>query len=281
MGSGDRREAPEMARSVMQRPASERPPMPASGGRAIQRRPGILMLSSHFPPAVGGSEIQAFQLGRELVRLGFPVSVLTQPHPGCPASESLSGVRVLRVVVGRARGPVYPLTYLGSLLRHIAAQRKAHGILHAHHLYLEAMAVAAFRTCQKMPSLAKVACGGPFGDFARLQRTGADLALPLLRRLDRVVALSQKIRHELISVGFVAGKIAQIPNGTDATRFAPVPDPAAAQSAAGFGVETVLFLGRLDSQKGLVVALSAWVSWPGDGRGPSSSWRGRAHRCRR
>jgi len=229
----------------------------AAGGS----RPGICMLISHFPPAVGGTEVQAFRLGRELARWGYPVTVLTQRHPRAGAAEAKEGIQVLRVLAGRGPGPVYVLTYLASLLRHLAAQarRQRVGILHAHHLYLEAMAASLWQTRTGTPALAKVACGGPFGDFARLRRTGGTLALPLLRRLDRIVAVSQEIRHELTSHGFGTDRIADIPNGVDAVRFAPPPDPEAARRAAGHGPDTVLFLGRLDPQKGLDLALEAWA----------------------
>ena len=133
------------------------------------------------------------------------------------------------------------------------------GILHAHHLYLEAMAASLWQARTGTPALAKVACGGPFGDFARLHRTGGTLALPLLRRLHRIVAVSQEIRRELASHGFGSDRIVDIPNGVDAVRFAPPADPEAARCAAGLGPDTVLFLGRLDPQKGLDVALEAWA----------------------
>ncbi|HSD50716.1 MAG TPA: glycosyltransferase, partial [Candidatus Methylomirabilis sp.] len=50
-----------------------------------------------------------------------------------------------------------------------------------------------------------------------------------------------------------------IPNGIDPIRFAPAPDPERARVEAGLDRETVLFLGRLDGQKGLETALAAWT----------------------
>lgn len=248
-----------MACTRQNQPVAEPPATRIPGAQVSQRRPPILMLISHFPPAAGGTEAQALQLGQQLVRLGYRVTVLTQSHPGWPASESLCGVQVLRVLLGRGKGIVYALTYLGSLLRHLATQAKARRILHAHHLYLEALAASVWRKGGKIPALAKVAGSGTFGDFARLHRSGVAAALPLLRRLDRIVAVSQEIRQELMAHGFGPERIVDIPNGVDAVRFAPPLDPVIGRSVAGLDVDTVLFLGRLDLEKGLDVALAAWA----------------------
>lgn len=223
------------------------------------RSRGILMLISHFPPAVGGTERQARGLAAGLARAGHRVTVLTLARPGAPPRETLDGVVIERALTGVGRGVMFGVTYGVSLLRHLRRLRAGHAILHAHHLYLEAMAAAWAGLRIGLPAIAKIACGGPDGDFARLRRTGLAVGLPLLRRLRRVVAISGETEAELLAHGFPADRIARIGNGVDPIRFAPAPDPEAARRQAGLGPETVLFLGRLDAQKGLDVALHAWA----------------------
>ena len=222
-------------------------------------RTGILMAISHFPPAIGGTERQAHALAAGLAAAGHRVTVLTLERPGVPARELWDGVVVERALNGRGRGVIYAITYGMSLLRHLRRLRPGHAILHAHHLYLEAMIAVLMKHLTSMPTLAKVACGGSDGDFARLHRIGGTVMLPLLRRLDRVVAVSREIRNELTGHGFIPEHIVEIPNGVDTHRFAPAADPQAAQLQTGLGPETVLFLGRLDAQKGLDTALAAWA----------------------
>lgn len=229
------------------------------GSRENVKRPGVLMLISHFPPAVGGTERQAYGLAAGLAGLGHRVTVLTLARPGAPARELLDGVAVERALSGEGRGIVFALTYGVSLLRHVRRLRPGHAVLHAHHLYLEAMATAWVDLRIGLPAMAKVACGGPDGDFARLRRTGLAWGLPLLRRLHRVVAVSGETEVELLAHGFAADRIVRIPNGVDPIRFAPALDSEAARQQMGLGPETVLFLGRLDAQKGLDVALDAWA----------------------
>jgi len=231
----------------------------ASGSRQDRQPPGILMLISHFSPAVGGTENQAFYLAGGLAGAGHRVTVLTLARPGAPARETLDGVMIERALRGLGHGVVFAVTYGASLLRHLRRLRASHAILHAHHLYLEAMAAALVGLRAGLPTVAKVACGGLYGDFARLHRTGLAGGQPLLRRLSRVVAISEEINGELLAHGFAPNRIAHIPNGVDVRRFAPAQDPDLARRQVGLGSETVLFLGRLDSQKGLETALTAWA----------------------
>ncbi|MEI8192190.1 MAG: glycosyltransferase family 4 protein, partial [candidate division NC10 bacterium] len=222
-------------------------------------KPGILMVISHFPPAVGGTEWQAHRLAASLARKGHRVTVLTLARPGTPAREMMDGVTVERALLGRGRGIVYAASYGLSLLRHLRRLRSEHAILHAHHLHLEAMAAAWVGVRAGLPAIAKVACGGSGGDFARLRRTRTSVGLPLLRHLRRVVAISAETEGELRAHGFEANRIVRIPNGVDLDRFAPAADVAVARAQVDFGPETLLFLGRLDPQKGLDVALTAWA----------------------
>jgi glycosyltransferase involved in cell wall biosynthesis len=220
-------------------------------------QPGVLMVISHFPPTIGGTEGQARALAEGLAALGHPVTILTAARPGVPVRESREGVTVERTLTSRGRGPLFALTYTFSLLREMRRLRAGHAILHAHHLYLEAAAAAWVGRRTGLLAIAKMACGGSDGDFARLRRTRLGWLLPLFRRLQRVVAISTETEAELVAHGFSADRIARIPNGVDPIRFAPASD-AAIRAETGVGEESVLFLGRLDAQKGLDVLLRAW-----------------------
>ena len=217
------------------------------------------MVISHFPPTIGGTERQARALAAGLAGLGHRVTILTLAQPGVPVRETVEDVTVERTLTSRARGVLFAATYTLSVLHHLRRLRAGHAILHAHHLYLEAMAAAWVGHRTGLPAIAKMACGGSDGDFARLRRTGLIRLLPLLRRLQRVVAISTETEAELVAHGFPADRIVRIPNGVDPMRFAPASDPAAIRSEIGIGAETVLFLGRLDAQKGLDVLLCAWT----------------------
>jgi glycosyltransferase involved in cell wall biosynthesis len=221
--------------------------------------PGVLMAISHFAPTIGGTEGQARALAAGLVRLGHRVTVLTQARPDAPPVEVVDGIAVERRLTGRGRGAVFGLTYVASLLRHLRRLAPGHEVLHAHHLYLEALAAAWIGRRLGLAAIAKPACAGADGDLARLRRTRVACALPLLRGLDRVVAISRQVREELLADRFDPARIVEIPNGVDTRRFAPPPDATQAAAELPAAPETVVFLGRLEAQKGTEAMLSAWA----------------------
>lgn len=215
------------------------------------------MAISLFHPVQGGAENQALALARRVVRAGCQVTVVTQRRKGLPASERLDGVLIERRIRTLPYGPLFGLSYVASLAFYLLRRGWRHDVLHAHQLYLDAAVLSLFSRVSGRPCLAKVACSGEDGDVRRLKRLkGSALLWPAIRRLDRLVALTEGMRRELLESGFRPERIVLIPNGVDAGRFLPSPDRAAARArlrlaGEGDGREArfVLFIGRLAPQK--------------------------------
>lgn len=214
----------------------------------------ILMATSHYYPTPGGSERQAHQLARALLSRGHEVRVLTTRLGPGPALVDIEGVPVHRAIRGIERGVLFGISYVLTAMGAMVRLRRHAEVLHAHHLYLDAVAAAAAGRLLRAPALAKVACGGAVGDLARLRRTtGNRVLLRILHGLHRVVAPSRQTEAEVHAAGFSEDGVVRIPNGVDISRFAPTGAVRSDRSA-----RTVLFLGRLDPQKGVNVLLSAW-----------------------
>jgi glycosyltransferase involved in cell wall biosynthesis len=215
------------------------------------------MAISQFHPVPGGAENQALALARRLVREGCQVTIVTQHRKGLPASERLGGVRVDRRIRALPFGPFFGLTYVASLALYLLLRGWRHDVLHAHQLYLDAAILSLFALVSGKPCLAKVACSGEDGDVRRLDRLkGSALLWRAIRRMDRVVALTEEMRRELLASGFRPEQIVVIPNGVDAERFLPPRDRAAARARLRLEGEVgerrakiVIFLGRLTRQK--------------------------------
>ena len=82
-----------------------------------------------------------------------------------------------------------------------------------------------------------------------------DLAAPLLRRIDRRIAVRIAVSRvaERAAAGRVGGSFEIVPNGADAGRFA-------GSDAADLGAGTkLLFVGRLDERKGFPIAVRAFA----------------------
>src|SRR5512138_2191471 len=84
-------------------------------------RGGIAILTSLFPPSVGGIQTQTLALARALARLGADVHVVTRPARGRPAREQIDGVLVHRT--GYVAGAARLVASLGTTVRVVHAQQ--------------------------------------------------------------------------------------------------------------------------------------------------------------
>lgn len=216
----------------------------------------VLMSIMVFHPVVGGTEQSAKTLAAHLVSRGHQVEVLTLRQPGQPATEDLDGIRVRRSLWGLGRGPLFVMTYAGSLAWCLLRRRKQFDVLQVHFAYLDALVASMLRSWLRGGIILRLGGGGPAGDLARLRRLGVDRwFLPWIKRLDRVVVVSEQMREELLDAGFEHGRVVVIPNGVDTERFSSA-DGAAGRPAAGAQAITVA---RLSEEKGVDVLLDAWT----------------------
>lgn len=221
----------------------------------------VLFAIMVFHPVVGGTEQQAKDLAAALARRGHEVDVVTLRQPGCPATEVLSGVRVFRSLRGLGRGIVFAISYMLSLAWFLARRRKRYDVIQVYFAYLEAVAVSLMRPwLGRAGVVVRLSGGDPVGDLSRLRRLKlSHLFVPLIKRLDRFIVVSRKMRDELIAAGFDASRIVLIPNGVETDSFA-----ASSQRAAQTfqlrdpARRTVLSVARLSAEKGLDVLLEAW-----------------------
>jgi glycosyltransferase involved in cell wall biosynthesis len=100
--------------------------------------------------------------------------------------------------------------------------------------------------------IVKVAGAGRFGDLEVLSGfLGFRWALSILKRADRMIAISSDVEKELLEWGFSPQKIERIPNGVDIaffTRKQTFPPPAPVR---------FILVGRRSPQKGIDIALQA------------------------
>jgi glycosyltransferase involved in cell wall biosynthesis len=235
----------------------------------------ICLVISRFFPEVGGAERQAHALARMLLARGHQVTVLTQQLGGLPKQEVLEGVPVFRAIRTIDLGPLFGLTYVLSVARYLLAHRRDFDVLHVFFIYLDAFTAVLTRPLHRIPVLVRPACAGYYGDLARLTRFRVWPLFPALdgstiRALVRTVihaeafiANSQELRDELLAAGFPPDRIAWIPNGVDLRRFRPDPEARTAEARRRLGLPPgplLVFVGRLDPQKGLHALIAAMQS---------------------
>lgn len=225
---------------------------------------GVAILTSLFPPSVGGIQTQTLALARALAGLGVDVHVVTRPAAGCGPREEAGGVTVHRVGLP-VGGPAGTVAYVAMAARAVAALGDRIEVVHAHQLLSPASAAAAAAALGGPPFVVTAHAGGAVGDVASLARQGplGYARLLTVRHLaGAVVAVSEAIRDELEGAGVPASLVRSIPNGVDARRFAPVDAAGRRRLRRALGlppVPAVVYTGRLAPEKGVDVLLDAWA----------------------
>lgn len=216
----------------------------------------VLMVVRLFFPWIGGAELQAARLARELTRQGIQVQIVTgRWFRGTPRDDVVEGIRVFRnhamweffgiKGLRKLGGYLYIITLLWYLWR----RRHTYDVIHIHGLSYHTFAAVVAGRFLGRPTITKLANSGPGSDIRKM-RNGDHLALsrlmlPRALQCDRFVALNGEIVRELMISGVPQRRIVRIPNGIDPTVFAEktsyqLHDPA-----------RLLFVGRLHGQKGL------------------------------
>jgi len=204
---------------------------------------------------------------RAISRQGVDVRVIAMHSPGTPARECIGGVEVVRPrywwpedreLLRKEGGGLpatlrkYPLASLQiapfALVHALAAVRCARDsdLIHAHWT-LSAAAAQLGRWMHRRRVLATV----HGSDIFQVTRhpVGAWLTSKVLRRCDRITAVSNALMEAAIAAGADRRKIQTISNGVDTRRFAPPRD--------GNRERVILYVGSFIERKGVKHLLAA------------------------
>lgn len=227
----------------------------------------VLMICPQFRPEVGGYEIAAERLSRELGRNGAQVTVVTWSVGHFPRSEHCDGYLLRRLWYVRKRG-LSGLTSCLSLLLFLYRHGRHHQVWHAHApcaAVALAFSVARFwgiATVLKVPSTEA-------GGTAARSAHGGLARLPFLRTALRnptaVIAMSELGFAEARAFHGPATLVATIPNGVDVTDYRPVHAGQRSilkRRMLGSGLTMVLCMARLAPHKNHALLLSAWALMP-------------------
>ncbi len=231
----------------------------------------ICLCVSLFRPSLGGAERQAERLAQTLATRGYHVTVITQRLPETEQEEEMEGVHIVRAIRTWNRGALFGLSYVLTLAWYLFRHRRSFDLIQATYLYLDAFTALALRRFLRKPVILRPACGGIYGDLARLptlrfwplfpswDRPIHTLILRTMQRADAVIALSNELADELQRAGFSSKCIVRIPNGVDHRRFIPTDSATrrVRQASLGLAGPVLTFIGRLHTQKDLGTMLRA------------------------
>ena len=236
----------------------------------------VCLAATTFPRFAGdGQGAFIWELARAIHRHGVAVHVVALHTPGAATHEMIDGIEVTRPrywLPERAESlrkeggglPMtlrkYPLARLQLpvfLARHsaaIAQVARQCDLVHAHWTISGGAALAGQWMFRK--PLVVTVHGSDIFQVPR-HPVGAAITRAILRRTQRITAVSDALKQATCALGIDAAKIEVISNGIDLARFQPpTPDP---RRKAGQVTRTILFVGFLIKRKGvryLIEALS-------------------------
>jgi glycosyltransferase involved in cell wall biosynthesis len=246
----------------------------------------VLYLSQYFPPEVGATQTRAYEMARNLVRLGHRVTVLAEVpnHPSGiipPAyrgklyeKAELDGIHVVRVWV--KTGPektfvtrmLFYLTYmLNATLAGLLLAPGRFDLIYASSppLFVGGAALALSRL-RRAPMVFEVRDLWPesavqLGELgsARAVRLATQLEEACYRRARHIVVVTDGIRARLLQRGIAPEKVSVVPNGANTDLYTPQPLNLELRRSWGIGPErfVVLYAGLHGLAHGLETALLA------------------------
>ena len=219
-----------------------------------------MVVGAYYPELAGGS-LQCRTLVNALCnRVRFTILTTTRERE-LPRLSEVDGVPVHRVYVD-VRMPFTKATGAARMLALAPPLAASHDIFHFHGftekmlLLLAAAKVSGRRTIEKMTSL------GWDDPIALRSRPLGRVLAAAQARVDRLVAVSPAMRDRCLQAGVPAAAIAEIPNGVDTARFAPVDGTGRAAARRRLGLPAastiVTFVGFWSEEKGAALLFAAW-----------------------
>jgi glycosyltransferase involved in cell wall biosynthesis len=234
----------------------------------------VLVVSTYYPPVLGGSETAAVQLAEFLVSRGHQVTVVTKrTRLDVPVEETRNGVSVVRVPPGGDRTAWGKWLALPAITRELLRRRHHYGVVVCVDYRAVALGALLARRFTRRPVILLAETDGVLS-FAAVRRLLERLRLggvadPVIRLLqglykhaDGYPCISRSIEAETRSAGVPEERIHYLPNHVDTREFSPATaeQRAALRARRSIAPDTrvAVVVGRLSREKGQLEALRAW-----------------------
>ena len=228
--------------------------IPNGGDRRLRL---LLVVDSHFP-GNGGTEAQAQLLAELLQQRGHEVLLLApQLDRSRPLHETIRGIAVERLSYPKIPS-LGALWLIFKFAFWLWRRRSRFDGIHIHMARNLAAGAGMVQSKLRCPVLVKVSGAWEFDGGvldASLRYRPLHLFLNhCIRRVAFMQAISEQTRDRLLAMGYDAKRIQMIPNAVDIARF----DGAQRLQVEQKSQVTVMYVGRLQTVKGLAVLLQAW-----------------------
>jgi glycosyltransferase involved in cell wall biosynthesis len=217
-----------------------------------------LLLSSYFyPPSIGGVELQSHLLARSMVKRGHAVRVVSARLPGFRPHEDVDGVHICRVSPGHGSRWQKMVTYLAGMLAETIRWSHWADIIHVQQVLYPAAAVAMLAPFLRRPLVVGNTGSGIFGGVQLMRRVPfGRFSLRLIANNATGVSLNAEMTAEMREAGF--RRLVVIPSGVEFPARVTSQGHHDARVHLGVDGPIVLYVGRLDAEKGVDLLIDAW-----------------------
>lgn len=204
----------------------------------------ILIITPGFLPLLGGMEEQVYLLGKEFIKTGNRVTVLTEKTKATfPGQEIYEGINVKRVAIIFNRAfslPIIFLSYVNFLIKN------KYELIIVRTFTFPAIITGLLKRLRLISSKIVVTAetGGEFDDIESISKLPfSKLIYFIIKGNDYFNCISEDNYRHLIKHKFPKEKITRVYNGIDLTSYA--------QSRFPSKISNFLFLGQLKKEKGV------------------------------
>lgn len=219
----------------------------------------ILEITHYFPPHVGGVEKFVHNLSKDLISLGYEITVLTTWRPGDTYNDQLNGIRVIRHKPWCTifRNPITP----GMLSPKLNIQE--YDLIHAH-VYYSFATIAAVKLKRVYKKPLVITCHGNLISGNKM----FDCIEPiytksigkfLLLNADCITIMSESEKKRLIGIGINNNKLFYLPNVIDLHKWGKYKKNLGLPFDQKFFEENkiILFVGSIIERKGVDYLIKA------------------------
>ena len=207
----------------------------------------VLMVISQFYPLLGGTEVQAQLLARDLMKRGIKVSILTRRLKGLPRYELIDGIPVYREIKTIDLGFLWGCYYALSVGMFLYRRRNQYDIIHCHILQgFHTVIALIFKYLFNKKVVVKMSSSGETSDLKLLKEVKlGSLFLQWVKNVDAVISVCKQSSRELVENGFSRDILVEIPNGVNTHKYSKgIP-------RGKKELKTITCIGRLDRHKGV------------------------------
>lgn len=215
-----------------------------------------IAMVGQFPPHVGGVGVHIHTLSKKLVEEGHEVYVITYPHKEIKDIDGIHVIGTRGLNIPGVRGLMFKKNAKKALENLL--EKEDIDIIHGHYLFPAGAAAVEVGNAHNIKTYV-TAHGSDMFELYKTQPLMRSTIKKVLKGADKVFAVSNALKHEIIATGVVgiADKTKISWNSVDIDKFSPNEDYAFKKEYKLEDKPIVLFVGNLIKRKNVESLLEA------------------------